>query len=291
MDVLARGPGPADPSAARRGAGFGSAEPFVIESPPGEGAVSFAVPVPAAAGHRVTPGDRLSYVCFPLPAGPPADEDTFYAATALALDVVFADGSRLSELGPRDQHGNLATPEGQYAARTLYVDQWNFRAIGLDAASGRVVERVIVRARRHPGHALTAFLDDVAIAPAPGRPDSALGWVRTTRGTHSSDRFSRGNSAPIVAVPHGGVFGIPMTDAAADDWPYAYHARPLHRPRAGQRRGMDGHLDRSRDARRRRHDRVRAFAGPVRLGGGLTAGLRGTTARLPGSPDRRSAVG
>ncbi|MGH3167172.1 MAG: hypothetical protein ACRDN0_14945, partial [Trebonia sp.] len=233
MQVLVRGAGPADPPAARAGAGFGSPEPFVIEWPRGEGILSFEVPVPDAAGHRVAAGDRLTYVCFPVPAGAPADEDTFYASTALALDVMFTDGSRLSDLAPLDQHGHRVTPEAQCAAKTLYVDQWNARAIALDAVAGRVVERVIARVRRHPGQALTAFLDDVGVAPAPARPASALGWVRTTRGTHSSGRFSRGNTAPIVAVPHGGVFGIPMTDAAAADWPYAYHAhnrRPGNRP-------------------------------------------------------------
>jgi putative alpha-1,2-mannosidase len=224
MHVLARGAGPADPPAARADAGFGSVRPFVIESPHGEGIISFEVPVPGAAGHRVTPDDRLTYVCFPASAGTPADEDAFYAATALTLDVMFEDGSCLSEFQPLDQHGTLAVPEAQYAAKTLYVDQWNARTIALEATSGRVVERVIARVRRHPGHTLTAYLDDVGIVPAPARPASALGWVRTTRGTHSSGRFSRGNTAPIVAVPHGGVFGIPMTDAAAVNWPYAYHA-------------------------------------------------------------------
>jgi predicted alpha-1,2-mannosidase len=233
MRVLARGAGPADPPAARAGVGFGSLEPFVIRLPPGEGVVAFEVPVPAAARHRVGPGDRLTYVCLPVSAGAPADEDAFYAATAFALDLLFEDGSRLSELQPLDQHGTPALPGAQCAAKTLYVDQWNARAIALDAASGRVVERVIARMRRHPRNALTAFLDDIGIAGPPARPQSALGWVRTTRGTHSSDRFSRGNTAPIVAVPHGGVFGIPMTDAAAADWPYAYHAHnraPGNRP-------------------------------------------------------------
>jgi predicted alpha-1,2-mannosidase len=224
MRVLARGPGPADPPASRAGLGFSSVEPFTIELPPGDGIVAFKVPVPGMAGHRVAAGDRLSYACFPVSAGSPADEDAFYAATALALDLEFDDGSRLSELEPLDQHGTPLLPGAQSAAKTLYVDQWNARAVALDAASGRIVERVVARMGRHPGNTLTAFLDDVGIAGAPTRPQSALGWVRTTRGTHSSGRFSRGNTAPIVAVPHGGVFGIPMTDAGAADWPYAYHA-------------------------------------------------------------------
>ncbi|HWG01811.1 MAG TPA: GH92 family glycosyl hydrolase [Trebonia sp.] len=233
MQVLARGPGPSDPPAARAGAGFTSVEPFVIELPPGAGVASFEVPLPDVAGHRLVSGDRLTYVCYPVSAGDPANEDAFYAATALALDITFGDGSRLSALQPADQHGTPVLPHAQCAAKTLYVDQWNARTIALDSAAGRVVKRVIARVQRHPGQTLTVFLDDVGIARAPARPADALGWVRTTRGTHSSARFSRGNTAPIVAVPHGGVFGIPMTDAAAADWPYAYHARgrePGNRP-------------------------------------------------------------
>lgn len=224
MKVLTTGPGPADPPAARAGVGFSSPKPFVVALPAGGDIVEFEVPAPSLVGRRIAPIDQLTYVCFPRSTGAPADESTFYAATALALDLVFADGTRLTDLSPHDQHGTPAHPDAQSAAKTLYADQWNHRAIPLTAAAGRVISRVIVHMRQNRRNALTAYLDDVEIAASPQRPDNALGWVRTTRGSHSGFRFSRGNTAPIVAVPHGGVFGIPMTDAAAADWPYSYHA-------------------------------------------------------------------
>jgi predicted alpha-1,2-mannosidase len=222
--VLRAGAGPADPPAARAGVGFSSMRPFTVELARGADVVEFEVPAPDVVGHRVAPGEVLRYVFFPLSTGDPADESAFYAATACALDLVFEDGSRLRDRAPLDQHGTAVLPDAQCAARTLYVDQWNARTIGLDAAAGREVARVVLAVRAHPRVALRGFLDDVGISEAPARPDRPLGWVRTTRGTHSGFRFSRGNTAPLVAVPHGGVFGLPMTDAAAADWPYSYHA-------------------------------------------------------------------
>ena len=44
--------------------------------------------------------------------------------------------------------------------------------------------------------------------------------VDTRRGTHSGPRFSRGNTIPAVAVPHGFTFVTPATDASDTRWPY-----------------------------------------------------------------------
>ena len=45
----------------------------------------------------------------------------------------------------------------------------------------------------------------------------------TTRGTHSSGAFSRGNNIPATAVPHGFNFWVPVTDAGSTSWLYEYH--------------------------------------------------------------------
>ena len=63
----------------------------------------------------------------------------------------------------------------------------------------------------------------MCLRPCSAPPPERIHHVRTTRGTHSSDRFSRGNCAPLVAPPHGSVFGLPMTDAGNRGWPYSYH--------------------------------------------------------------------
>src|SRR5699024_12252041 len=48
-----------------------------------------------------------------------------WGATCVALDLRFADGSRLSGLQPVDQYGVPATARGQGEGKILYAAQWN----------------------------------------------------------------------------------------------------------------------------------------------------------------------
>jgi predicted alpha-1,2-mannosidase len=238
--------GPVTAVAARNGVGFVSQQATLIEQVDPRGTVQV---LPGLVGREVGPTDVLTWVWFPersLPEGQtePAvrDLDGFWAATAFALDIVFTDGTRLSEGGARDQYGDPVTPEAQDDARKQWVDQWNRRTVGLSAHAGKVVDRLEARLGRAdrpdsvdgPGRTVRGWVDDVRIEPAGpgtgavppgGRP---LDSVRTTRGTHSSGTFSRGNNAPLVGLPHCGVFGLPMTNASDSRWPYAYqeHNRP-----------------------------------------------------------------
>jgi predicted alpha-1,2-mannosidase len=231
---LQRSGGPTTAVAARNGVGFGSTEAFLLERP--AGVASEVATVPGFADRTVDEGDVLSWVWFPertLPDGvtEPSDADLahFWDATAFAVDVVFTDGSRLTDAA-RDQYGDALTPEAQDAARKQWVDQWNRRAVDLTPFAGRVVDRLEARLgpAAHPAPddgarpALRGWLDDVRIEPARPTPATPLDHVRTTRGTQASSRFSRGNDAPLVGLPHGGVFGLPMTDASSNRWPYAY---------------------------------------------------------------------
>lgn len=238
--------GPTTAVAARNGVGLVSRRATLVEQTDPTGTVQV---LDGHHGHGVGPTDVLTWVWFPersLPDGrtePTVEDlDRFWAATAFALDVVFTDGTRLSAGGARDQYGDLVTPEAQDDARKQWVDQWNRRTVDLSAHVGRTVDRLEARLGRadrpapddDTGSAVRGWLDDVRIGPA-GRatgqlPEGArsLDHVRTTRGTHSSGTFSRGNTAPLVGLPHGGVFGLPMTDASDSRWPYAYqeHNRP-----------------------------------------------------------------
>ncbi|QKT09256.1 glycoside hydrolase family 92 protein [Gordonia sp. X0973] len=111
----------------------------------------------------------------------------------------------------------------------LGVDQWSSRTVTLAGVGGKTVERVEltgwVPARVEPDareREQAGFVDAVALVEVSESADP-IDRVRTTRGTFSSDRFSRGGCAPLVAVPHGFVFGLPMTDAGNRGWPYSYH--------------------------------------------------------------------
>ncbi|POX65873.1 glycoside hydrolase family 92 protein, partial [Microbacterium sp. Ru50] len=178
--------------------------------------------LPELRGRRVAAGEQLVVEMLPVAVdarGGAADDR--YAATAVTVDLVFDDGGTLSGAGVRDQYGDALAPGAQARAKRMWVDQWNRRTIDLGAVAGRRIAAVRV-VFGPSAHRRTVFVAPPTVEPAPPRPDHLLGWADTRRGTRGSDRFSRGNTAPIVTLPHGGVFALPMTDAAAGNWPYRY---------------------------------------------------------------------
>jgi predicted alpha-1,2-mannosidase len=165
---------------------------------------------------------QLAYRVFPAMA----DGDRDYDATNVSVDLAFTDGTYLSGLGATDQHGFPLTPQGQGAAKVLYVNQWNnvVARIG-SVAAGRRVDRILVAYDSPRGPArFRGWLDDVSIGPvAPEPPKAHLSdYAVTTRGTNSSGGFSRGNAFPATAVPHGFTFWTPVTNASSLSWLYDY---------------------------------------------------------------------
>ncbi|WP_344864619.1 GH92 family glycosyl hydrolase [Amycolatopsis ultiminotia] len=165
-------------------------------------ATLFEVDVP------VTAHSALSYVVFPASDGPVPT----YRSTYVALDVEFDDGSRA---------GFAATAQGE--AKTLYVDQWNLVRRPLGAFAGRRARRIVLLVDPPGAGEVTGWLDDVRLAERLPEPKDLVDHVRTTRGTHSGTEFSRGNTFPATAVPHGFNFWTPITDARALGWFYSYH--------------------------------------------------------------------
>ncbi|MPY31435.1 glycoside hydrolase family 92 protein [Streptomyces adustus] len=165
---------------------------------------------------------ELAYRIFPSMA----DGDRDYDATDVAVDLAFTDGTYLSDLGATDQHGFALTPQGQGAAKVLYVNQWNdvVARIG-SVAAGKTVDRILVAYDSPGGPAkFRGWLDDVKIrTAAPQKPKAHLAdYALTTRGTNSSGSFSRGNTFPATAVPHGFNFWTPVTNASSLSWLYDY---------------------------------------------------------------------
>ncbi|MFJ8671613.1 GH92 family glycosyl hydrolase [Streptomyces sp. NPDC093589] len=165
---------------------------------------------------------ELSYRVFPSMA----EGDRDYAATNVSVDLAFTDGSYLSDLKATDQHGFPLSPQGQGAAKGLYVNQWNNVAARIgQVAAGRTVDRVLVAYDAPKGPAkFRGWVDDVSLKEkAPEKPRAhPSDYAETTRGTNSSGGFSRGNTFPATAVPHGFNFWTPVTNAGSLSWLYDY---------------------------------------------------------------------
>ncbi|WP_114854633.1 GH92 family glycosyl hydrolase [Brachybacterium sp. YJGR34] len=235
--------GPVGSPTSKDGAGFLARTAVRYATRPGESAAA-ALPaledVPSAVGRTVEEGDVLRVFVHPR-----LDAGQTWGATYVAVDLVFTDGSRLSELAPQDQYGTLATARGIGEGRILYADQWNDVQVALDAAAGRTVAEVLCVLEvpedeesdlldapdgTEPAPAaepeeMIGWIDGPYVGPLPADPptDDPVAWVDTRRGTHASGDFSRGNNLPLTAVPNGFAFFTPATDARTRRWVYEYH--------------------------------------------------------------------
>ncbi|MFJ8916155.1 GH92 family glycosyl hydrolase [Amycolatopsis sp. NPDC102389] len=194
--ALRVGTGPRSSPTAKAGVGFTGAHALRYENT--LRARVFEVDI------EVTGHTELSYVVFP-------EEGAGYRSTFVALDVEFADGTSA---------GFSATKQG--LDKTLYVDQWNLVRHRLGEFTGRRITRIVLVSEPPDGES-AGWVDDVRITERVVEIREPVECVRTTRGTHSSDKFSRGNNFPATAIPHGFNFWTPVTDAGATNWIYSYH--------------------------------------------------------------------
>lgn len=171
---------------------------------------------------RVERDTRLAYRIFPAMA----DGDLDYAATNVAVDLAFTDGTFLSQLGAQDQHGFPLSPQGQGASKILSVNQWNDVEARIGSvAAGKTVDRILLGYETQGAPArFRGWLDDVSLAPVAPEPAKAhlSDYALTTRGANSSGGYSRGNNFPATAVPHGFNFWTPVTNASSTSWLYDY---------------------------------------------------------------------
>jgi predicted alpha-1,2-mannosidase len=193
--ALRVGPGPGKSPTAKIGVGFTGLSALRYDAPGRK--TLFDVDIP------ITEHTELSYVVIPE-----SNDGPTYRGTFAALDIEFDDGSTA---------GFSAERQGE--SKTLYLDQWNLVRHRLGAYTGRRARKILLDI----GTAATGWLDDVTVTERPIEARDPVDHVRTTRGTHSSSDFSRGNNIPATAVPHGFNFWTPVTDAGATNWLYQYH--------------------------------------------------------------------
>lgn len=230
---LVVGDGPVDPPSSRGRSGLVSDTPWRYCGPGiGSGGGDLRAVV-----HReevtVVDGLALEYAVFPdFDAAAATATGGGYESTWFAVDLVFDDGEALSQSAARDQHGFLVSAFAQGESKSLVVDQWNYKTVDLSRFAGKTIVRVeaVLHSTGHWGGAggdgsASGWLDGVFLRVV-DRPAKALrltGRVNTIRGTHSSASYSRGNTLPATAVPHGFNFVTPSTDARSTGWVYRYH--------------------------------------------------------------------
>ncbi|MDM4718703.1 GH92 family glycosyl hydrolase [Micromonospora sp. WMMA1363] len=170
----------------------------------------------------VTAHSELSYLVFPELT----QSDLDYPSTYAAVDLAFDDGTYLSDLGAVDQYGFGLSPQAQGASKSLYADQWNLKRSSIGkVAAGKRIDRILVAYDSTTGTgSFKGWVDDIRVTGNPKRAtyDRLSDYALTTRGTNSTADFSRGNTFPATAVPHGFNFWTPMTNAGSTSWLYQY---------------------------------------------------------------------
>ncbi|MGK5678307.1 GH92 family glycosyl hydrolase [Actinoplanes sp. URMC 104] len=215
------GNGPASSPTAKANAGYTGLRAFQIAGRhTGEGR-AYAYSKVFDVDVAVEDDTELSYLVFPEFNR----ADLSNPATYTAVDLAFTDGSYLSELAARDQHGVVLDAEKQGESKTLYTAQWNLKKARIGAvAKGKTVDRVLIGYDKPGGPtSFRAWFDDIRIGAARTVDRQHLAeYADTRRGTQSSGDFSRGNNFPATAVPHGFNFWTPVTDAGSTSWLYQW---------------------------------------------------------------------
>ena len=216
------GAGPASSQTAKTGVGFTGTRALSYSGRNlAEGPASSTTVLYEDVDVAVGDDTELSYLVFPV-----LDGEQTYAATFVAVDLRFTDGSTLSASGAVDSYGYAANARAQGQSNRLWPDQWNRVSVDLGSFAGRTVDDVLFT-YDHPGDdvhgvekptgatSFTGWIDDIAIDAAPARDtsDGLVSYVDTRRGTNSTGGFSRGNNFPAAAWPNGFNFITPMTNA------------------------------------------------------------------------------
>ena len=222
--------GPADPPSSRPRTGVLPGQVFAFSFDPSAG--EQRIDVPGLSEVPVTADTVLHWAFY---ADGAEAELAPHAALAVTVDARGADGARLGEIAAvRDRYDFPLTATAQFAARWSLPEQWNADTVSLAP--------MLADSEPHTAVSVELVLGTASLAAAPTLPSRVTGFVQcvveevptptaaderppvervdTRRGTHSGPRFSRGNTIPAVAVPHGFTFVTPATDASDTRWPY-----------------------------------------------------------------------
>lgn len=220
MNTLEPADGPADPPSSRPRSGVIGGTVFRYRFRPAEGLTTAVVPGLEAVS--CTDDTVLHWAFY-------ADGDAAvhapWPALAVAIDAR-SGGERLSsDPRVRDRYGFPLDPAAQFTAAWSMPEQWNADSVSLAPFAGRTAAIEIalgtagLAASAAEDQEVTGFVD-VRVTQTPRVEQTPAERVDTRRGSHAGSRFSRGNTIPAVAVPHGFTFLTPATDARDQRWPY-----------------------------------------------------------------------
>lgn len=175
----------------------------------------------------VGPDTTLKYHIFPAMHGKHYDHN--YTQMYFCFDLLFTDGTQLSETGACDQNGTGFTPVAQGQSRILYANQWNqvICRVG-EFAAGKTIEKVVLKYDKPTGKGeFVTYFDDLSIYDqAPTEYTRPCHYVNTLRGTNDSPAFSRGLTTPAICTPQGFNMYAPCTNHGGNKH-YDYFSRTL----------------------------------------------------------------
>ena len=170
----------------------------------------------------VTENTRLVYNITPQQPLPNNKYDYDFYSMHLAVDLKFTDGTYLSSTELEDENGVRADPNSQGEGKAMLYAQENQILIQLGALKGKTIEEIDIGYAnsadlKADGGDFKGTLNSIRIenvAPLNYSKESLVDYAYILRGTNNFGGafFSRGLTAPMVAVPHGFNFWAPESD-------------------------------------------------------------------------------
>ncbi len=176
---------------------------------------------------KVEKNTRLSYVIYPALFD--GSYDYSHTSKHMSIDLLFSDGTRLSQLDCTDQNGIGLHPRLQGDGDVLTTEQWNYveAEIG-EKAYGKTVCAILVyfdmQSTKSPSPFL-AYFDDVKLE---NKSDTVYehpaDYISILRGTNNTKSVSRGITTPLVTLPNGFNAYTPV-NTADELLPYYYQEK------------------------------------------------------------------
>lgn len=176
--------------------------------------------------YVVTEDMYLNYVIFPDFKG--VDYDYEYTSQYAAIDLMFTDGTYLSDLGALDQYGHGMSARAQGESKSLYQKQWNFIECNVGKyALGKTISKIVVSydcPKNENGMDPITYFDDIKIYKRSEKLyDNLVKYVDTRRGSNDdASKVNRGLIYPATCLPNSFNIWTPSTSDGARKI-YYYH--------------------------------------------------------------------